>query len=408
MKRSSALAARRRFLFESLERRELLAGNVLVSLNDGTLTVTGDAGSNEITIYQQADGRFTIAGLNEEVFTGPTEDILARNIVVNLGAGDDSLTIAAQPIEGAETVLPAEVLGNTTINAGDGSDDIVVSIVGMQAGTFVLPALSIKIDGGEAITNNESTQRDSVVVLNSSAASVSVKTGVGDDVVDLNNVIAVTLTVEAGPATLPTGVSDLDIVDLTTVTAATAKIDLGKNNSGNNLTLDTGLFGLLKIDGSNGVDDVEIDDTLAGLSLTLSTYGGADVVGLNNVQSGLTQADYQNLLNLVVSSFGIDLSILPFDLADLIQYLPDLPGYTTISTGDGADVVTATNLTSTLAIYIYLDAGDDQLRVDGVDSVIAFFWGGAGTDGRLVTGVDALSELELQFESILAPVDPGA
>ena len=398
-----ATAARRRFLFEPLERRELLA--VLVTVADGTLTVTGDDADNVITIYQQTDGRFTVTGVAEEI-TGPTENIIARNIVVNLNGGDDFVTIAAQPLQDAVELLPAEVLGNTTVNAGDGSDDVVVSVVGMQADTFVLPALSIKIDGGAALTNN-SAQRDSAVIVNSSAALVSVKTGVGDDAIDLNNVIAVTLNVESGPASLPNGVSDLDLVDLTTVTAATAKIDLGKNSSGNNLTLNTGLFGLLTIDGGNGVDDVRIDDTLAGLSLSLSTYGGADIVNLNSVQSGLTQADYQNLLNLVVSSFGLDLSILPFDLADLIQYLPSLPGYTTISTGDGADVVTATDLSSTLAIYIYLDAGDDQLRVDGVDSVIAFFWGGAGTDGRLVTGVDALSELELQFENILAPVNPN-
>src|SRR6476620_320740 len=106
MKKSrKADLVKRRLGIEGLERRELLAGNVLVEVTGGFLKVTGDSAGNHITIYQQTNGRFNIAGLDDEVCTGPTTNILARNITVNLGGGDDSVVIAAQPVEGGEELL---------------------------------------------------------------------------------------------------------------------------------------------------------------------------------------------------------------------------------------------------------------------------------------------------------------
>lgn len=394
--------ANRRLFIEGLERRELLAGNVLVEVTSGLLKVTGDAAANHITIYQQTNGRFTVAGTDGEVFTGPTSNITARNITVNLGAGDDSVVIAAQPTEQGADLLPASVLGSTTVNGGDGSDTISISVIGRQAGTLVLPALAINVDGGASATGSEALQDDAVLITNSSANLVTVRTGVGNDSIDLTNVMALTVNLDAGSATTTNGLTDTDLVSVTNVTALTAIVNLGLNNSDNFLSIDTGIFGSLLATGGNGVDNVNLSNTLAGLSLSLSTYGGADIVNLNTVQTGLTQADYQDLANLVIEAFGINVSTLPFNLFTLISTLPNLPGAMTVSTGDGADVVTANDLFSTMAIYIYLDAGDDQLFANNVESdVFAWFFGGAGTDGRLITNVSALSELELQFESTL-------
>lgn len=394
--------AKRRLFIEGLERRELLAGNVLVEVTSGLLRVTGDANDNQITIFQQTNGQFTISGLDSEVFTGPTAGIVARNITVNLGAGDDSVVIAAQSVEESVDLLPASVLGTTTVNGGDGSDTISVSVIGRQAGMLVLPALAISIDGGAPAAGSESPQDDAVLITNSSATLVTVRTGVGDDSIDLTNVLALTLNVESGGSTTTNGFTDTDLVSATNLTALTATVNLGQNSSGNFLSIDTGIFGTLTARGGNGVDNVNLANTLAGLSLSLSTYGGADIVNLSTVQTGLTSADYQDIANLVIEAFDINLSSLPFNLFTLISKLPSFPGSMTVSTGDGADIVTANDLYSTMAIYIYLDAGDDQLFANNVESdFFAWFFGGAGTDGRLITNVSALSELELQFESTL-------
>lgn len=401
MKNRKTGLARRQLFLEGLERRELLAGNVLVEVTGGLLKVTGDAAANQITIYQQTNGRFDIAGLDGEEFTGPTTNILARNITVSLGAGDDSVVIAAQPIEGSEEVLPASVLGTTKVDGGDGSDMVTVAVIGRQVNTFVLPSLALTVDGGIAAPATE-LQNDGVLITNTSAGILTVKTGVGDDLIDLSNVLALTLNVEAGPDN--TTATDADIVSATNVTAFDGKFKLGVNNSANFLNVDTGLFGTLAATGGNGVDTVTLGGVTAGVSLSLATHGGADIVTLEDLQSGLTQADYQEMVNLVLGAFGINVSTLPLNLSALISVLPNFPGTMTISTGDGADFVVATNLYSTFALYIYLDGGDDSLVADNVESdFFAWFFGGADTDGRLLTNVDALSELELQFETVLTP-----
>ena len=294
-----------------------------------------------------------------------------------------------------------------TVNGGDGSDVIAVSVVGRQLGTqFVIPTTAITIDGGAAAANSVALQDDIVSIENSSGGFVTVRTGVGDDAINLLNVLAVTLNVDAGAPTLPNGATDVDQVNATTVTAATATFNLGLNNDDNTLVLDTALTGLLTVNGGNGVDLVALTDVLAGLSGTISTYGGADNLTLIGLQAGLTPEDYQAAVDLIVESFGLNLALLPFNLNNLISLLPALPGFLTVSTGDGSDVVTADNLFSTLAIYIYLDAGDDQVAANNVEATLAWFFGGAGIDARVLTDLDALSELELQFENVLPPLGP--
>jgi|GEM_PF-4433214 len=388
--------ARRRLLVEGLERRELLAGNVLVAVTNGSVTVTGDETANRITITQQANGRFTIAGLDEENITGPTTDLVIRNLTVNLLGGDDVLLVSGQEI--GDVTLPAQIIGTTRVNGGDGADLLNVSVVGRQVGTFILPAVAITIDGGAVAAGSEDPQDDTAILANSAGGIVTVRTGVGNDIIDINNLVALNLNVESGGSN---GATDIDVVGLTAVAALNATINLGRNSSGNTLDITGGLFGTLQANGGNGTDTVLMNDTLGGLSLTLNTYDGADFVNLTGVRAGLTSADYVELANLVIQSFDINLSLLPFDLLTLISRLPALPGFLTISTGEGDDIVTATDLVSTLAIYMYLDGGDDRLTAAGVDSTIAFFFGGAGNDERLVTDVTALSELELQFETLL-------
>jgi hypothetical protein len=406
-KLSPSSKARRQLFVEGLERRELLAGNVLVTLTGGNLTVTGDANENFITIYQQTNGQFTIEGQGEEVFSGPTTGIIARSITVNLGAGDDAVTIAAQPVEVGQELLPASVVRGVTVNGGDGSDGIVVSVVGRQLGTqFVIPTTAITIDGGAPVSGSEALQDDVIAIENSSAGLVTVRTGVGDDTVNLSSVLAVTLNVDTGAVVLPQGATDLDQVNAFSVTAATATFNLGLNNEDNILVINNGLTGLLSIYGGNGVDTVAVGNTLAGLSGSIYTYGGADNLTIFNVQAGLTPEDYQAAVDLIVESFGLNLALLPFNLNALISVLPALPGFLTVSTGEGSDIVTADDLFSTMAIYIYLDGGDDQLSATGVEATFAWFFGGAGIDARVLTDIDALSELELQFENVLPPLEP--
>lgn len=186
--------ANRRLFLESLERREVLAGNITVTLSQGLLTVVGDDNSNQIGIYQQANGRFNVVALDGEEITGPTEDLIVRNIAVGMWAGDDFVQISAQPEEGEMLPTAAEVLGSVKVRGGDGDDILRVSVVGRQVGTFVLPSLSVGIEGdlvpptnvGEVIVE----QDDEVGVFNTITGNLTVNTQGGDDMIDLINVSA--------------------------------------------------------------------------------------------------------------------------------------------------------------------------------------------------------------------------
>lgn len=101
-----------RRLLETLERRQLLS----VAVNSGILTLTGGSsgdtfvvaksGSNlNVTENGGAPQSFTLAGIN--------------GILANLGAGDDSVTIANDVL--VNSTLNGEA-GNDTLHGGGGAD----------------------------------------------------------------------------------------------------------------------------------------------------------------------------------------------------------------------------------------------------------------------------------------------
>ncbi len=394
MKKARKVApAARRLGIESLERRELLAGIVAVTLQSGLLTVTGDNAANQITIFQQPNGRFNITGLNGEVFNGPTTNLPVRFINVFVNGGDDSVTISAQPDPlQPGVVIPAAVLGSVSVLGGAGSDTLNVSVIGRLVGAQAIPNLSVTIDGGYQLSGS---QNDTVAVDNTATALLTVNTWGGIDFVDLNNVLT-------GITTINTGDGD-DGVTMNAVTAFTATVTLGSsgNTVGNVLNVDTGLFGTLNVFGGNGIDTVGVANTLAGFSLSVYTYGGADEVLMDTVQTGLTPDDYVFLANQIIQAFGIDIAQLPFNLFAYIARLPGLPGILSIWTGEGDDFVGLNDVFSTYAIYTFLEGGNDGLIATNVDATYIFFNGGLGTDDRFLDNVAADLLSVLLFEGFL-------
>jgi len=385
--------ANRRLFLESLERREVLAGNITVTLSQGLLTVVGDDNSNQIGIYQQANGRFNVVALDGEEITGPTEDLIVRNIAVGMWAGDDFVQISAQPEEGEMLPTAAEVLGSVKVRGGDGDDILRVSVVGRQVGTFVLPSLSVGIEGdlvpptnvGEVIVE----QDDEVGVFNTITGNLTVNTQGGDDMIDLINVSALNVSVNS-TTSANTGTTDNDTVTMSVVNALNASVNLGTSSvvegGGNSLFVDNAIFGIATLNGGNGPDFVSVSETRAALSLTINTHGEEDVVDLDDVQVGLTQADYAAIADLIIEAFSLNLSALPFNILSLIQYIPELPGYLYVYTGGGDDAVTTNNLFSTSMIWISLDAGDDSLTATGfLEADMSFLSGGLDTDSRFIT-----------------------
>jgi hypothetical protein len=134
---------RQRLFLEALEERIAPAGNVVVVVSGGNLTITGDDANNEIEIDADglADGQ------------------------VRISSGADTTTIN----EGTGPVIVGGVTGNAKIRLGDGLDEVYISEIAFDKsvsidlgtgdgravvgkGTFIAGSLSISAkDGGHDV-----------------------------------------------------------------------------------------------------------------------------------------------------------------------------------------------------------------------------------------------------------------
>ncbi len=100
-----ARPARRSLRLETLEDRQVLSGMVSAVVQDGNLTITGNAAPNEIAIYAGDNpGEILIAGATttgdasgNTVVNGSHAPVLLTgvtgNIAVNLAGGDDRVVV---------------------------------------------------------------------------------------------------------------------------------------------------------------------------------------------------------------------------------------------------------------------------------------------------------------------------
>src|SRR3954453_14854076 len=127
----------RRCSFEALENRRLLAGDVKVTLVGGNLSVKGDAADNNIVIT--ASGVSGVAGTSTTINGGTGSFALSAplsKLSVDMGAGNDNLTINGLTVKGKATVKLGKgddsfLIQNTTITGklqihnGKGHDTVL-------------------------------------------------------------------------------------------------------------------------------------------------------------------------------------------------------------------------------------------------------------------------------------------
>lgn len=168
---------------ELLEQRALLAGNVLVTLQNGNATITGDSADNSVElvvsgstlIVQGVDGT-TINGATTAFTLSSTSTTFGGSLVAMLGAGDDafsigsgvtlSKTVKVSGEAGDDTLgVSGTVTGRLTLSAGAGSDAIAVRNATTPGG------ISIDASGSVVVAISDSTIGSSLVI----------STGNGDD-----------------------------------------------------------------------------------------------------------------------------------------------------------------------------------------------------------------------------------
>jgi hypothetical protein len=310
--------ALRRGRFESLEQRQLLAGDVVVSVLDGNLMVQGDELDNKIMITAGAQpGEFVITGLDgttvHEEGQPPAADVTVadvHNVRVGLGDGNDLIA-----------VVGAELSGSLGIRTGAGDDRVLIG-TGGDAAELVgqLPGdLSVAVRGSVLIGTNGGDDQVSVddAMI---GGRLGVEAGADDDSVALGSTAALD----------PMAAARLSV-------RGGVQVNLGQGND--ELSMDQlRARGAIVVHGGHGDDT--IDATLTK-SAALAAFGGSGV-------------DAITLAQIEAHHLGVH-------------------------TGEGNDSVDVRDSVFT-ALGVSLGTGDDTLTTADLQARVAIMLGGEGED----------------------------
>jgi hypothetical protein len=317
--------------FERLEDRVLLAATA--ELNGTTLVITYTGADIDVVLDGSAEGAITVAGTDADdgPFTGVksikivgTDDVneirlldidITGNVTADMKGGDDSVII-----DGLTTID-----GSVTIKTGDGDDD--VGIDGDNTGNTIDIGKNVKVDLGDAgagtdlfyiygdTAGEEITIGGGVTVkgkggdqrfeldLTDIAKNLNVNLGDGDDEVAIGTFMDTAgLEVNVGGnATIKTGDGD-DFVDINVSGGGTVafvknlKVDLGNAGAGGDqftALADTAVDDIITVGGSasvkgkGGIQRLDIDFIAVTKNVNINLGDDNDSVAINQASAGL-------------------------------------------------------------------------------------------------------------------------
>jgi hypothetical protein len=204
----------RRYGFEGLEARELMAGNVDITLQSGNLLLTGDNLGNGVQVRQISDNKFAIVGIKQAgantTINGAGFQIVSGvtgNVTFNMNGGNDQIDItdgvgffASQP--GLPTVYePVTFAKSVNVNLGDGADLLAAEEMtvkgqlnidggfGNAADTIRLDGVDVQVSGikgGQALEIDTNGGNDVIdIEFSRFNGSVDIDTGTEDDFVQM-------------------------------------------------------------------------------------------------------------------------------------------------------------------------------------------------------------------------------
>lgn len=127
---------------ESLENRELMAGNVTVTLEANEVIVRGDGQSNQVEVFQLDNGAYRISGLNGTTVNGrgfADRNSSDRDLRIFMGGGDDLVFL------GNNLARRAMVMEDLQIDMGTGKDGLAIANVQTTDNQFA----TVRMGGSE-------------------------------------------------------------------------------------------------------------------------------------------------------------------------------------------------------------------------------------------------------------------
>jgi hypothetical protein len=295
---------------ESLELRQMLAGNVTVSLVGGNLFVAGDDESNQIAVTAGTEaGSFNVKGLNGTTVTmagssTPAPDTglvvtgVRGHVSVRMADGDDAVEVSNA--EFRRGLLVETGAGNDTVNVHDvklgGFLNIVTGVDNdtVTVGTASTPATALVSDSAAnvraalAIDIFLGDGVDSAQVNSAAAPAIIAGGGKGADTVGIHSIRTASLVVGGGDG------SDVDQVDVTGAKAIAAVI--GTGGGADRVGIVDSAFTSLNVAMGSGDDGLSLQKVKAKIAILAGGEGSADE---------LTDAGENSLGIKVITGFEI-------------------------------------------------------------------------------------------------------
>ena len=310
---------------ERLEARIVLAANVAAYVSNGDLIVTGDNRDADIAISQPRPGEFILTGGKINGSDGPaTFSGVTRDLRINLGSGNDSLTI--------DNSNPITVPGNFSIQGGQGSNS-VITLGGSSAALNVAGNLCItNLPGGAQIIDLGNLNVNGNVEIRNHGGDAVVE--IDTDGADAPNTIRGNLLISNGPGKIDSvRISSIhvsgdvrirnqavqsmvsivtpptfdDMVPLPNIIRGSVQIANGQEKSSDAqivhteigrdlqvthvgpgsskiLVLSSKVSGVTNLRGSNGDDAIVVNDATFGGDFRLQTGRGSDTVSIGSAR----------------------------------------------------------------------------------------------------------------------------
>jgi hypothetical protein len=437
----------RRLRLESLERRELLAGNVQASVVGSKLLLTGDNLGNNVAVVALGGGRYAVSGVATTVNGGNAAFVTPRSVAhlsATLNGGNDVLALTndaqalydmsflstnietrfgidAATLQGRLDAIPRvddfSLSGSLTV-AGGAGDDVVASVgsIGGSAVVSLGPATTVEgnafgIDGaslaggggrvGGAISVVGDGQADEILIEATRVrGSVSASLGNGDNSLNTRD-----SNIDGGLSYVGGMDSDRPFLFNSTIAGHVGFVlGQGENLAGVNGSS----IGSLAVTGGAGRDAVLLA-VRAQNSVSIWTGAGEDSVSV--VSGGGPQGqplgpsfvgghltidtgsgdDFVELQANVRHSLVLTLG----DGMDRLEFLGVVVGFNaTIDAGNGDDSILIAQSNVGYFLYVFAGAGNDRVTITETDARAAYLFGGLGNDDR---DVDAATLAAVDF-----------
>lgn len=261
----------RKLGLETLERRELLAGDVTAAVQGQMLVITGDDQANGVVLTYDAAAKTyqvrgseaggsptTINGLDTSQPGNVPSFANVKNIYVGLGGGDDHLQV------GSAEAVDFVVAKWLSIEMGDGDDQVVLGQAGNGAGGA--PPLAIRVQVGTGLKVDLGEGNDQLELAHARIGQrLQIFAGEGDDQVRFPTEF--TPTGQSTTHLFPVQVRDNIFISLGSGDDALTMRNVSTRRN-------------LMIQDGAGTAEITLHNVQASKRIDIHTAGGADEVSL--------------------------------------------------------------------------------------------------------------------------------